>query len=60
MVVYIIKHRDDNLLVRKGRRVMYCYNPDRAKSFRYQKQALEFIDSLQDSDKWIAVKIERL
>lgn len=59
MVVYIIKHKDDNLLVRKGRPGMYCYNLDAAKNFRYQAQALKFIDSLQDPDKWTAVKIER-
>ena len=59
MVHYIIKHKGDNLLVRKGGRGRRCYAIEAAKTFRYIEQAQNYIDTMLDADHWMPVKIER-
>ena len=59
MVHYIIKRKDDNLLVRKGGRGRRCYAIEAAKTFRYLAQAQNYIASMPDADQWVTVKIER-
>ena len=59
MIHYIIKHKDDNLLVRKGGRGRRCYAIEAAKTFRYIAQALNYIATMPDADQWTAIKIER-
>ena len=59
MVHYIIKHKNDNLLVRRGGRGRLCYAIEAAKTFRYLAQAQNYINTLSDPELWTTVKIER-
>ena len=59
MIYYIIKHKDDNLLVRKGGCGRRCYAIEAAKTFRYLAQAQKYIDTKLSAEQWTAIRIER-